>query len=101
MLEVVEFETMWRVIGIVFVAIALTICTTNVAEISVEKVGTLPDYDEYEDFDEKVAEGAKPNRTFGKDYALISISFVNEKQICGGALIRAEWILTSATCLSE
>lgn len=95
---------MWKSLGIIFVAVALTINTTNITKDSLEHFDTFDNFEIEEDVEleeQKIAEGVKPNRTFGKDYALISISFVNEKQICGGALIRVDWLLTSATCLSE
>lgn len=95
---------MWRSLGIIAVAVVLTIRTSSVTKSSSESADYFSNFELDDDVElegQKIAEGVKPNSTFGKDYALMSVSFVNKLQICGGSLIREEWILTSATCLSE
>lgn len=51
--------------------------------------------------DPKIATGVAANKTLKLDYALLSVVFINQAQICGGTLITTSWILTSATCLFE
>lgn len=49
----------------------------------------------------KISSGTNANRTLKTDYALLSVVFINQAQICGGTLVSSQWILTSATCLYE
>lgn len=113
---------------VVVIAISLTIVTTSVDEkFAPEDVGTqridesnpitvieseveplktisenVPKTsDEFFDEETKIAIGIKANKTQRTDYTLLKITFVNQEQLCGGALLSSEWILTSATCLSE
>lgn len=57
--------------------------------------------EEFFDEETKIAIGIKANKTQRTDYTLLKITFINQEQLCGGALLSSEWILTSATCLSE
>lgn len=51
--------------------------------------------------DSKIAGGSTANKSLKLDFALLAVTFINQRQTCGGALISAQWILTSATCLQE
>lgn len=51
--------------------------------------------------DNKIASGYPAPKEKNLDYAFLSVVFINQAQICGGVLIEPEWILTSATCVSE
>ena len=51
--------------------------------------------------DSKIAGGTAANKTLKMDFALLSVTFINQNQICGGAVLSSQWILTSATCLQE
>lgn len=51
--------------------------------------------------DSKIALGVAANKTLKLDYALLSVVFINQAQICGGTLVSESWILTSAICLKE
>lgn len=77
----------------------------TVIESEVEPSKTVsenfPKSEEFFDEETKIAIGIKANKTQRTDYTLLKITFINQEQLCGGALLSSEWILTSATCLSE
>lgn len=49
----------------------------------------------------KIAIGIKANKSQRLDYVFLTLTFINQMQLCGGTLVTSEWVLTSASCLSE